>query len=148
MDPDDSVENIAASLEAVCERLRSLRLAGGVSAGSLRLINALLADPAAHEPFLRWLATLLEVAREANDEDDDGELGVDHRRARLVREIGQDYKNDLDFTPDAFAALQAAAEDYLVGLFDHANLAAIHAQRTEIHPRDMQFARRRGGERH
>lgn len=87
MDPDDSVENIAASLEAVCERLRSLRLAGGVSAGSLRL----LADPAAHEPFLRWLAaaggeglaTLLEVAREANDEDDDGELGDDHRRARL-----------------------------------------------------------------
>lgn len=80
MDPNDSVENIAASLEAVCERLRSLRLAGGVSAGSLRLINALLADPAAHEPFLRRLAaaggegldTLLEVAREANDNDDDG----------------------------------------------------------------------------
>lgn len=60
--------------------------------------------------------------------------------ARLVRGIDQKRKNGLDFTPNAFAALQAAAEDYLVGLFDHANLAAIHAQRTKIHPRDMKFA--------
>ncbi len=38
---------------------------------------------------------------------------------RLVREIAQDYKTDLRFQSSAVAALQEAAEAYLVGLFEY-----------------------------
>jgi histone H3 len=43
-------------------------------------------------------------------------------------------------------ALQEAAEVYLVGLFEDTNLAALHAKRVTIMPKDMHLARRlRGG---
>eukprot|EP00002_Diphylleia_rotans_P015753 TRINITY_DN304_c0_g1_i6.p1 TRINITY_DN304_c0_g1~~TRINITY_DN304_c0_g1_i6.p1 ORF type:complete len:139 (+),score=31.19 TRINITY_DN304_c0_g1_i6:85-501(+) len=66
---------------------------------------------------------------------------------RLVREIAQDYKTDLRFQTVAVAALQEAAEAYLVGLFEDTNLCCIHAKRVTIMPRDMQLARRIRGER-
>jgi histone H3 len=44
-------------------------------------------------------------------------------------------------------ALQEAAEAYLVGLFEDTNLAAIHAKRAAIMPKDIQLARRIRGER-
>lgn len=66
---------------------------------------------------------------------------------RLVREIAQDYKNDLRFQASAVNALQQAAEDYLVGLFDDANFCAIHAKRVTMMPKDIQLARRIRGER-
>jgi histone H3 len=92
---------------------------------------------------------------------------------RLVREIAQDFKNDLRFQSTAILALQEAAEAYLVGLFEDTNLCAIHAKRVRharmrmrsardsvrargvmniapqvtIMPRDMQLARRIRGER-
>lgn len=37
---------------------------------------------------------------------------------RLVREIAQDFKNDLRFQSTAVLALQEASEAYLVGLFE------------------------------
>ena len=43
-------------------------------------------------------------------------------------------------------ALQEAAESYLVGLFEDTNLAAIHARRVTIMPKDIQLARRIRGE--
>jgi len=43
-------------------------------------------------------------------------------------------------------ALQAASEDYLVGLFEDCNLLAIHAKRTTLMTRDMALARRIRGE--
>ena len=43
-------------------------------------------------------------------------------------------------------ALQEAAEDYLVHLFEDANLAAIHAKRVTIMIRDVQLARRIRGQ--
>src|SRR5258705_7949422 len=49
--------------------------------------------------------------------------------ARLVREITQDFKNDLRFQRTAILALQEASEAYLVSIFEDANLAAIHAKR-------------------
>ena len=61
---------------------------------------------------------------------------------RLVREIAQDFKNDLRFQSSAVMALQEAAEAYLVSLFEDTNLCAIHAKRVTIMPRDMQLARR------
>lgn len=61
---------------------------------------------------------------------------------RLVREIAQDFKTDLRFQGSAVLALQESAEAYLVGLFEDTNLAAIHAKRVTIFPRDIQLARR------
>ena len=61
---------------------------------------------------------------------------------RLVREVAQDFKNDLRFQGSAVMALQEAAEAYLVSLFEDTNLRAIHAKRVTIMPRDMQLARR------
>ena len=66
---------------------------------------------------------------------------------RLVREIAQDFKTDLRFQSSAVLALQEAAEAYLVGLFEDTNLAAIHAKRVTIMPKDIQLARRLRGER-
>ena len=43
-------------------------------------------------------------------------------------------------------ALQESAEAYLVGLFEDTNLAAIHAKRVTIMPKDIILARRIRGE--
>ena len=56
---------------------------------------------------------------------------------RLVREIAQDFKTDLRFQSSAVMALQEAAEAYLVSLFEDTNLAAIHAKRVTIQPKDL-----------
>ena len=66
---------------------------------------------------------------------------------RLVREIAQDFKNDLRFQTQTILALQEAAEAYLVSLFEDANLCAIHAKRVTLYPKDIQLARRIRGER-
>jgi histone H3/H4 len=83
---------------------------------------------------------------------------------RLVREIAQDFKTDLRFQSSAVMALQEASEAYLVSLvrllshlfaqplmrtkqFEDTNLAAIHAKRVTIQPKDLQLARRLRGER-
>ena len=66
---------------------------------------------------------------------------------RLVREIAQDFKNDLRFQQTAIIALQEATEAYLVSLFEDTNLCAIHAKRVTIMPKDIQLARRIRGER-
>jgi histone H3 len=66
---------------------------------------------------------------------------------RCVREISQDFKNDLRFQSTAILALQEAGEAYLVNLFELTNLCAIHAKRVTIMPKDIQLARRIKGER-
>jgi histone H3 len=66
---------------------------------------------------------------------------------RLVRELAQEFKQDLRFQSTALLALQEAAEAYLVGLFEDTNLCAIHAKRVTIMPKDIQLARRIRGER-
>jgi histone H3 len=65
---------------------------------------------------------------------------------RLVREISLDYKSDIRFQAKAIAALQEASEAYLVGLFEDANLCAIHGKRVTIMPKDIKLARRIRGE--
>lgn len=65
---------------------------------------------------------------------------------RLVREIAQEYRTDLRFQNSAIIALQEAAEAYLVGLFEDANLCAIHAKRITIMPKDLILARKIRGE--
>jgi histone H3 len=51
---------------------------------------------------------------------------------RLVRELSASYRGDLRFQSAAIAALQEAAETYLVVLFEDTNLCAIHAKRVTI----------------
>jgi len=66
---------------------------------------------------------------------------------RLVREImlGTGVK-DLRIQAHALEALQAAAEAYLVFLFEDTNLLAIHSKRVTIMPKDIQLARRIRGD--
>ena len=65
---------------------------------------------------------------------------------RLVKEIGQNYKQDLRFQSSAIMFLQEASEAYLVGLFEDMNLCAIHAGRVTVKPKDLQLARAIRGE--
>ena len=68
---------------------------------------------------------------------------------RLVREIAYKLfpnRSDLRFQSIAVLALQEAAEAYVVGLLEDTNLAAMHAKRVTIMPRDMILARRIRGE--
>jgi histone H3 len=44
---------------------------------------------------------------------------------RLVREVAQDFKNDLRFQASAVLALQESAEAFLVSLFEESNLCAV-----------------------
>jgi len=68
---------------------------------------------------------------------------------RLVRNICHGYDHDLRFASNALYALQESAEAYLTGVFEDANLCAIHAKRVTIMKKDMELARRiRGDDRH
>ena len=66
---------------------------------------------------------------------------------RLLREIAQEYTNSPRFSASAVLALQGASEAYLVGLFQDAQLCAIHGKRVTFMSRDIQLARRIRGER-
>lgn len=61
---------------------------------------------------------------------------------RLVREIAQDFTEDARFSAPVFGLLQLAAEDYLIDIFESANMCAIHAKRETLFPMDIQLARR------
>ncbi|TKR63593.1 hypothetical protein L596_027404 [Steinernema carpocapsae] len=62
---------------------------------------------------------------------------------RLVREIcSKKTTEDMRFKVDALAALQEAAEAFLVCLFEDVNLVAIHAKRVTIMPKDIQLVQR------
>lgn len=56
---------------------------------------------------------------------------------RLVREITQDWRQEVRFQAAALLALQEAAEAYLVKLFEHMNLIAIHSRRVTILKKDF-----------
>ncbi len=69
---------------------------------------------------------------------------------RLIREISQEYQINNEyprFQSAALMCLQEAAEAYMVGLFEDANLCAIHAKRVTIMPKDLDLSRRIRGER-
>ena len=69
--------------------------------------------------------------------------------SRLVRYLAQDFAKPgvvFRWQSTAILALQQAAEAYLTGMFEDANLCAIHAKRVTIMPKDLLLARRiRGG---
>ncbi|XP_055307024.1 uncharacterized protein LOC129571272 [Sitodiplosis mosellana] len=68
---------------------------------------------------------------------------------RLVREILQKVPKvqpDHRVQVDAMGALQEGTESYIIGLFEDANLCAVHTKRATIIPKDIQLARRLRGD--
>ena len=75
---------------------------------------------------------------------------------KLIKEISQEYRIcpegpgtpsiQVCFQLTALAALQEAAENYLVGLFEDMNLLAIHAKRVTVMPCDIRLALRIRGD--
>ena len=61
---------------------------------------------------------------------------------QLIRENGQCIKVNIRWQSTAICALQNGAKDYMVRLFDDANLCVIHAQRQMIMPWDKQLTQR------
>ena len=50
------------------------------------------------------------------------------------------------FQSTAIAALQEAAENFIVGLFEDVNLLVVHAKRVTVMPRDIRLGLRMGGD--
>ena len=66
--------------------------------------------------------------------------------ARLVRQVQQGLApHDFRWQAAALVALQEAAEAHLVGLFEDANLCAIHAKRVTIMVKDARSSRGASG---
>ena len=75
---------------------------------------------------------------------------------KLIREISQEYRVCPDgpgtpsiqvrFQSTAIAALQEAAENFIVGLFEDVNLLAVHAKRVTVMPREIRLALRIRGD--
>ncbi|XP_053212226.1 uncharacterized protein LOC128395766 [Panonychus citri] len=62
---------------------------------------------------------------------------------RLVKEVTKNMTFQAHFWQlSALEALQEAAETYLTHLFEQTNLAALHAKRVTILPRDVEFIMR------
>lgn len=59
--------------------------------------------------------------------------------ARVVREIAQDFKQDVRFRKDALLAVQFATEAFLEQSFNSASLLAMHAKRHKITPTDLRL---------
>merc|ERR1712168_230069 len=64
---------------------------------------------------------------------------------RLVKEITDNLRGcpvGLRWQRLGLEALQAAAEAYLTGMFEQANLCALHAKRVTVMPKDMALIQR------
>ena len=59
---------------------------------------------------------------------------------RLIREITQDYGTGVRFKSSAITALQTAAEDYIVDLFNRSNKIRAHCKRETLGVQDLQIA--------
>ncbi len=72
---------------------------------------------------------------------------------RMVRKSSEElcsmsaFPHGVRFQAAAVLALQEAGEDYMIHLYEDANLEAIHRKRVTIAPIDIQLARRVRGER-
>ena len=68
----------------------------------------------------------------------------------VVREIGQDgmivSMPDCRWQSNVILALQVGAEAFVIGLYEDANLCALHAKRVTLMPKDMHLAQKIRGE--
>ena len=77
---------------------------------------------------------------------------------KLIRELSQEYRVcpqgpgtpsiQVRFQSTAITALQEAAENFIVGLFEDVNLLAVHAKRVTVMPHDVRLALRIRGDHH
>ncbi len=58
-----------------------------------------------------------------------------------VREVTGNYSRDMKMTDEAIEALQVAAEQFLIELFQKADVIAKHAQRNYVNKKDMRIVR-------
>ena len=75
---------------------------------------------------------------------------------KLIREISQEYwicpdspgtpSVQVHFQSTAIAALQEAAENFIVGLFEDVSLLAVHTRRVTVMPQDIRLALRIRGD--
>ena len=61
---------------------------------------------------------------------------------RYVKELGDERKPDMRWQAYAIFLLQNAAEAFVVGALEDANLCAIHAKRVTVFPKDIQLVSR------
>ena len=66
--------------------------------------------------------------------------------SRLVREIAQDFKQDIRHSKTSLIYVQALLEHNIVSLSEDANLMAIHAKRSTVQPKDIHKARQLRGD--
>jgi histone H3 len=65
---------------------------------------------------------------------------------RVVKEISEEFREDLRWKATAVEALREAASSYLTGLFADMNLCAVHGGRVTVMGKDLLLARRIRGE--
>lgn len=65
---------------------------------------------------------------------------------RLVKEITKDYNRKALWSANAVAILQEATEAHFTGLYKNATLAAAHAKRQVVKPKNLHLVRRIRGE--
>lgn len=65
---------------------------------------------------------------------------------RIVKEIGKEHSRYIKWSANGLMLIQLATEEYLVKLFENANLCAIHAGRVTLEPKDLTLALRIRGE--
>ena len=69
---------------------------------------------------------------------------------RVVREMGQDgmvvSMPDCHWQSNALLALQEGAEAFIIGLYEDANLCALHAKRVMLMPKDLHLSQKIRGE--
>ncbi len=59
------------------------------------------------------------------------------RMEALIKEISQDYAVNINFTDNAFKAIQTAAEAFLIQMMSDSNRQAIHSKKTFVNQSDM-----------
>jgi len=64
---------------------------------------------------------------------------------RLVKEVAQDYRTDLQFQFTAIEAMQEASEEYLTGIMADGLTCMLHGERKTMMLKDMVLAGRIGG---
>ena len=65
----------------------------------------------------------------------------------LVREIAQEFGQELHFQSSAIKVCQEASEAYLIALFQDSNLCTIQTKHATIMPKDIKLAHCMHGER-
>lgn len=62
---------------------------------------------------------------------------------RILKEVCQEVSGEsFRWTSDAVTVLQAASEDYIIGLFEDSFLCSVHCKRMTLMSKDLQLARR------